>query len=101
MSDISNRLIDLLGGTTKVTGLLRAKLSTVQSWRRIGIAPHHANHIRLAVREADLSTAEVEALIAEFIGDDDVSPCVNVAGDIACGDAGSPDKAGAAIGVAA
>lgn len=48
----ANAVIDHLGGSTAVARLLEAPLSTVHSWRRIGIPPSRMAHLRLAAKEA-------------------------------------------------
>lgn len=42
-----NAVIDALGGTSKVASLIEAPVSTVHSWRRIGIPPSRLAHLKL------------------------------------------------------
>lgn len=42
------KIIDGLGGTTVVAKLIEAPISTVHSWRKIGIPPSRMAHLRLA-----------------------------------------------------
>ncbi|WP_370584356.1 carph-isopro domain-containing protein [Novosphingobium sp. ES2-1] len=48
----ANAVIDHLGGSTAVARLLEAPLSTVHSWRRIGIPASRMAHLRLAAQAA-------------------------------------------------
>lgn len=50
----ANVIIDGLGGLTKVSNLILANPSTVQSWRRNGVAVHHVHHIVLAAEKAGI-----------------------------------------------
>ncbi len=54
MDTYANRLIDALGGSTKVATLINAPLSTVHSWRRIGIPKSRLDHVKLAAKAARL-----------------------------------------------
>jgi hypothetical protein len=54
MSTEANRIIDGLGGTTVVARLVHAPISTVHSWRRIGIPPSRLEHIKLAAKASRL-----------------------------------------------
>jgi hypothetical protein len=49
MHKIADALIDALGGTTAVSRLTDAPLSTVHSWRKNGIPRSRLSHLRLAV----------------------------------------------------
>ena len=48
MENLSNRIIDGLGGTTAVAKLLRAPTSTVHSWRKGAIPRSRLAHIEIA-----------------------------------------------------
>lgn len=52
MSNHSSRLIDDLGGTSEVARLIEAPISTVHSWRRIGIPRSRLAHLKLAAQAA-------------------------------------------------
>jgi hypothetical protein len=54
MHKVASSLIDALGGTTAVSKLTEAPLSTVHSWRKNGIPRSRLSHLRLAVRASDL-----------------------------------------------
>lgn len=43
----ADAVIDALGGTSKVASLIEAPVSTVHSWRRIGIPPSRLAHLKL------------------------------------------------------
>ncbi len=47
MQSFANQVIDALGGTSKVATLTEAPVSTVHSWRKIGIPPSRMAHLRL------------------------------------------------------
>ncbi|WP_197432090.1 carph-isopro domain-containing protein [Blastomonas sp. CCH2-A2] len=48
MKTESETIIDGLGGTSAVARLIEAPVSTVHSWRKIGIPPSRLAHLRLA-----------------------------------------------------
>jgi hypothetical protein len=50
MSIEANAVIDHLGGTSAVAKLIEAPVSTVHSWRRIGIPSSRLAHLRLAAQ---------------------------------------------------
>ncbi|GGB14855.1 hypothetical protein GCM10011380_00330 [Sphingomonas metalli] len=52
MHNPAEALIDALGGTTAVSRLTDAPLSTVHSWRKNGIPRSRLSHLRLAVKVA-------------------------------------------------
>jgi hypothetical protein len=53
METVSERIIDALGGTTAVSRMSDAPISTVHSWRKNGIPRSRLAHLRLiAEREA-------------------------------------------------
>ncbi|WCP71572.1 hypothetical protein [Sphingomonas hankookensis] len=56
--EVADRIIDALDGTTAVGRMLKLPPSTVHSWRRIGMKPSHADHLRLA--------AEVIGKVVDF-----------------------------------
>lgn len=47
MNDEANTIIDHLGGTSAVAKLIEAPVSTVHSWRTIGIPASRMAHLRL------------------------------------------------------
>ena len=51
METNANQIIDALGGTTVVARMLELPVSTVHSWRKIGIPKTRMAHIRLAARD--------------------------------------------------
>lgn len=61
--EIAGCIIDGLDGTTAVAKLLKLPKSTVHSWRRIGMSPSRADHLRLATagtgREIDFATGKI------------------------------------------
>ena len=54
MDNFADSLIDALGGTTAVSRMTDAPVSTVHSWRRIGIPPARLNHLKLAAQAAGI-----------------------------------------------
>jgi len=52
MNAEANAIIDHLGGTTAVAKLIEAPVSTVHSWRTIGIPQSRRAHLRLAANFA-------------------------------------------------
>jgi hypothetical protein len=54
MRTVADHIIDAAGGTTKVATLTKAPLSTVHSWRKIGIPSSRFDHLKLAAAAADL-----------------------------------------------
>jgi len=52
MNTEANAVIDHLGGTSAVARLIEAPVSTVHSWRTIGIPKSRLAHLRLAAGEA-------------------------------------------------
>lgn len=63
MQTVADHVIDALGGTTAVHRLTAAPLSTVHSWRKIGIPPSRLEHLKLAAAAAG-SNVDVEAVAA-------------------------------------
>jgi hypothetical protein len=57
----ADAIIDALGGTTKAARLLEAPISTVNSWRRIGIPPSRLAHIRLVAKVNKITLPTVDA----------------------------------------
>lgn len=53
MNTEANAVIDHLGGTSAVAKLIEAPVSTVHSWRTIGIPSSRLAHIRLVARAED------------------------------------------------
>lgn len=52
MSNIAGLVIDHLGGTSAVAKLIEAPVSTVHSWRSIGIPKSRLAHLRLVAKDA-------------------------------------------------
>jgi hypothetical protein len=52
MSTLADRTIDALGGTTSVSRMTEAPVSTVHSWRKNGIPPSRLAHLKLAAQAA-------------------------------------------------
>lgn len=52
MNTIADTVIDHLGGTSAVAKLIEAPVSTVHSWRSIGIPSSRMAHLRLAAKAA-------------------------------------------------
>ena len=50
METLSDKIINALGGTTKTARLLEAPISTVHSWRHIGIPNSRMAHIKLVAK---------------------------------------------------
>lgn len=55
MNTQASTIIDHLGGTSAVAKLIEAPVSTVHSWRTIGIPPSRLAHLRLAAQAAGKS----------------------------------------------
>jgi len=53
MNTPADDLIDALGGTSKVGGLVLLPPSTVHSWRKDGIPEPRFHHLRLAYKERE------------------------------------------------
>jgi len=45
------QILDALGGTTAVATLIEAPISTVHSWRKIGIPRSRLAHLRLVAKQ--------------------------------------------------
>jgi hypothetical protein len=57
-------IIDGLGGTSEVAKLTLVPISTVHSWRKIGIPRHRLHHLKLAAVAAEKPVpAELERAI--------------------------------------
>lgn len=50
MSTIADTVIDHLGGTSAVAKMIEAPVSTVHSWRSIGIPASRLAHLRLVAQ---------------------------------------------------
>ncbi len=50
MNDEASTIIDHLGGTSAVAKLIEAPVSTVHSWRSIGIPSSRMAHLRLVAK---------------------------------------------------
>jgi hypothetical protein len=55
------QIIDALGGTTAVHKLTLVPISTIHSWRTIGIPRHRLTHIKLAAEAAGKAVPELLA----------------------------------------
>ncbi|MBD8677948.1 hypothetical protein [Sphingomonas sp. CFBP 13720] len=71
MESVIPQIIDGLGGTTFVAKLLKLPVSTVHSWRKIGLTASRADHLRLAAQSiskaVDFETGEVTELVDEQV----------------------------------
>lgn len=54
----ADRVIDALGGTSKVAELIEAPTSTVHSWRTIGIPKSRMAHLRLVAKTEGVDLPE-------------------------------------------
>ena len=54
METLSDKIINALGGTTKTARLLEAPISTVHSWRHIGIPNSRMAHIKLVAKSVGI-----------------------------------------------
>lgn len=63
MNATANQIIDALGGTSVVAKLIAAPVSTVHSWRKIGIPTSRMAHLRLVaqMQGVDLSADRIAA----------------------------------------
>lgn len=52
MNHQANTIIDALGGTSAVASMIEAPVSTVHSWRKIGIPASRMAHLKLAAQVA-------------------------------------------------
>src|SRR5687768_6418598 len=50
MHALASRIIDALGGTTDTARMISAPISTVHSWRKIGIPAARLDHLKLAAQ---------------------------------------------------
>lgn len=55
MSDNPNLIIDGLGGTTAVSRMMSAPMSTVHSWRKNGIPPSRMAHLKLVAQAENIA----------------------------------------------
>lgn len=68
MNTEANAVLDHLGGTSKVAALIHAPVSTVHSWREIGIPASRMAHLRLASREtATPLPDDTSGIIADWL----------------------------------
>ncbi|MEG3086149.1 carph-isopro domain-containing protein [Sphingomonas sp. PB4P5] len=63
MHSIANQIIDALGGTTAVSRMTDAPLSTVHSWRKNGIPRSRLAHLRL-VAALEKPGVDIDAVAA-------------------------------------
>lgn len=55
MDKFANQVIDALGGTTAVAIAAEAPVSTVHSWRKIGIPKSRLAHLKLIAEQRGIS----------------------------------------------
>jgi hypothetical protein len=55
MQTFANQVIDALGGTTAVATAIDSPVSTVHSWRKIGIPASRLAHLRLIAEQKGVS----------------------------------------------
>lgn len=63
MQTVADHIIDALGGTTAVSRLTDAPLSTVHSWRKNGIPRSRLAHLRLLAK-VEKPDVDVDAIAA-------------------------------------
>lgn len=63
MAEIDSKIIDDLGGNTVVSRLIRTPVTTVHSWRSIGIPPARLHHMQLAAKDAGIEINWPEATV--------------------------------------
>ncbi|NUR78469.1 MAG: hypothetical protein HOQ28_19560 [Thermoleophilia bacterium] len=51
MATIADKVLHHLGGTSAVAAASETPVSTVHSWRKIGISSSRMNHLRLVAKE--------------------------------------------------
>lgn len=54
----ADKVIDALGGTSAVAKRIEAPVSTVHSWRRIGIPSSRLSHLKLIASMEDIALPE-------------------------------------------
>lgn len=64
MDNIASKVIDALGGTSAVARMIEAPVTTVHSWRKIGIPTSRLAHLKLAAHVAGLS-GKLETALAD------------------------------------
>lgn len=57
----ADKIIDALGGITTLARLIEAPVSTVSSWKRIGIPRSRLAHIRLVAKAKKITLPEEAA----------------------------------------
>ena len=55
----ADRVIDALGGTTAVAKRISAPVSTVHSWRKIGIPASRLSHLKLIASAEGIDLPEI------------------------------------------
>ena len=63
---LASALIDAWNGSTAVSRLIGAPVSTVHSWRSIGIPPARLAHLALVAKAEKLPAPDVPAITAEW-----------------------------------
>ncbi len=61
MDTFADQVINALGGTSKVATLIEAPVSTVHSWRKIGIPLSRLAHLRLVAEQSGTALPEPPA----------------------------------------
>ena len=65
MTTIADSIIDALGGTSAVARMINAPVSTVHSWRKIGIPGSRLDHIKLAAKAEGKEFPDVQSQESE------------------------------------
>ncbi|RXR28929.1 hypothetical protein EQG66_07580 [Sphingobium fluviale] len=61
MKNLADQIIDALGGTTAVAKMVKAPVSTVHSWRKIGIPTSRMAHLELIAEVNGITLPSTEA----------------------------------------
>lgn len=63
---LASGLIDRFGGATELARMIGAPVSTVHSWRKLGIPPARLSHIALLAKVAKKPIKDADAIAAEW-----------------------------------
>lgn len=63
---LASGLIDRFGGVTELSRLIGAPVSTVHSWRKLGIPPARLSHIALVAKVAKKPITDADEIAAEW-----------------------------------